>query len=96
MSGKWGDFMQEPDSTNEEEIQRLFDSGRPLDDSGAGQRLELVLRRCSEQIYGRDTVTLLLARLWVALATLIVRFLDLSRGRSTGRIATHFAAAPPV
>lgn len=96
MSGKWGDFMQELDSTKEEEIQRLFDSGLSPEDSGAARRLELVLRRCSEQIYGRDTVTLLLARLWVALATLIVRFLDLSRGKSTGRIAAHFAAAPPV
>ncbi|MGH8241955.1 MAG: hypothetical protein ACRETY_01245 [Steroidobacteraceae bacterium] len=87
--------MQELDSVDEEEIQRLFAGVRPLEDSGAARRVELVLRRCGEQIYGRDTVTLLLARLWVALATLIVRFLDLSRGRAAGRIATHFAAAPP-
>jgi hypothetical protein len=87
--------MQESDPINEEGIRRLLHRGLPEDDPKAARRLELVLRRCSEQVYGRDTVTLLFARAWVALLSLLAHLLSLSRGRTVARIAAHFAAAPP-
>lgn len=87
--------MQESDPINEEGIRRLLHRGLPDDDPYAARRLELVLRRCREQVYGRDTITLLFARAWVALLTLLAHFLYLSRGRTVARVAAHFAAAPP-
>ena len=87
--------MQEPEPTNDEVIRRLLNRGLPEDDPLADERIDHVLRRCREQVHGRDTITLLFARLWVALATLLARLLYLSRGRPLSRIATHFAAAPP-
>lgn len=88
--------MQESDPMNEEGIRRLLHRGLPADDPAAELRLELVLRRCREQIYGRDTITLLFARAWVALLTLLAHFLSLSRGRTVARVTAHFAALPPA
>jgi hypothetical protein len=89
--------MQDPDPMTEEALRRLLNRGLPEEDAYAADRVEIVLQRCREQVYGRDTVTLLFARLWVALANLLAQLLYLSRGRpGGGRIAAHFAASPRV
>lgn len=87
--------MQELDSVDDEVIRRLLHRGLAEEDAYAAQRVDIVLRRCREQLHGRDTITLLFARVWVALATLLARLLYVSRGHTTGRIAAHFAASPP-
>jgi hypothetical protein len=85
--------MPDPDTLSEETLRRLLNRDLPADDLAGERRVELVLRRCREQVHGRDTVTLLFARLWVALAALLAQFLYLSRQRPTGRIAAHFASS---
>jgi hypothetical protein len=79
---------------SEEVLRRLLNRGLPDEDAYAVQRVDIVLRRCREQVYGRDTITLLFARLWVALASLLAQFLYLSRGHPNGRVAAYFAAPP--
>ena len=87
--------MNDPDPLDEEALARLLNRGLPEVDANAGRRVDIVLRRCREQVHGRDTVTLLFARVWVALATLLVHFLYLSRGHSRGRVAAYLTASPP-
>jgi hypothetical protein len=86
--------MQDPQSISEEVLRRLLNRGLPDEDAYAGQRVDIVLRRCREQVYGRDTITLLFARLWVALASLMAQFLYLSRGHPSGRVAAYFTSSP--
>lgn len=86
--------MQDPEQLSEEALQRLLNRGLPDGDAFAARRLDLVLRRCREQVYGRDTITLLFARVWVALASVLAQFLYLSRGRQNGRVAAYFSSLP--
>lgn len=87
--------MHDPEAMSEEVLKRLLNCGLPDEDAYAVRRVDVVLQRCREQVYGRDTVTLLFARVWVALASLLAQFLYLSRGRPNGRIAAYFAGSPP-
>jgi len=86
--------MPKPEPINEDDLRGLLNRGLPDEDPYAQERIDQVLRRCREQLHGRDTVTLLCARLWVALATLLARLLYLSRGHSGGRVNAYLAAAP--
>jgi hypothetical protein len=86
--------MQDPEPMSEKVLTHLLNRGLPDEDAYAVRRVAVVLRRCREQIYGRDTITLLFARVWVALASLLAQFLYLSRGHPNGRVAAYFAGSP--